>query len=87
VIYELEISQRSSVSYAWILLRFPIKIDEGWSQDLTSILLEPLRRKLVGPADSLAITLDSIAVGIYAAPTVKDEAARLARDIVAILRS
>jgi hypothetical protein len=87
VIYELEIKQHSNVQYEWMLQRFPNKIDEGRGQDLTSILLEPLRRELVGPADRLAITLDGIAVGIYAVAMVDDEAARVARDIVSILRS
>lgn len=87
MIYELEIKKHADTLYEWMLLRVPHKIDDGWCKDLASTLVAPIRLEHVEPGDRLAVTVDGIAVGIYPASTGDDEAARVVRDIVAILRS
>ncbi len=87
MIYELEIKKHPDGLYEWMLVRFPDKINEGWSASLTAVLLSPIRRRLIQGSDRLAITVDGLAVGIYPASVIDDDADRVTSDIVSILRS
>ncbi len=87
MIYELEIKKHADALYEWMLVRFPDKIGDGSGTDLSSVLLAPVRGRLVQANDRLSVVIDGIAVGIYAASVIDDDAAQVARDVVAILRS
>ena len=86
LIYELEIKKHPDGLYEWMLVRLPDKISEGWSASLTAVLLSPIRRRLIQASDRLAVTVDGLAVGIYPASVIDDDADRVTSDIVAILR-
>ena len=87
MIYELDINKRSDVVYQWTLVRFPAKVGEGSETDVSAALLAPVRGGLVRPGDRLAVTLNGVAVGIYSAPVLPDEASRVSREIAAIATS
>ena len=87
VIYELEVKKRSDIDYEWTLVRFPHKVGEGSGADVSAVLLAPFRAGLARPGDRLAVTLNGVAVGIYSAPVLPDEASQVSRDIAAIATS